>query len=170
MRTQNNVKRNVCKKISEESLRKKSNNFSINFFSSKDSTKETLKGHSLFKNMKRNLYTKKSFKRQFPAKKSEEKPLRKIVLKRNLFPKMKKHLQQQNCKQSWQETKKIRTGEISGKNALLNFNFHSWQLFLIEISFGWTFWEEILLQILFARGFSDFGWLRSLFRYIWVEC
>lgn len=140
------------------------------FFSSKDSTKETLKGHSLFKNMKRNLYTKKSFKRQFPAKKSEEKPLRKIVLKRNLFPKMKKHLQQQNCKQSWQETKKIRTGEISGKNALLNFNFHSWQLFLIEISFGWAFWVEILLQILFARGFSDFGWLRFLFRYIWVEC
>ena len=62
--------------------------------------------------------------------------------------------------------KKIRTGEISGKNALLNFNFHSWQLFLIEISFGWTFWVEILLQILFARGFSDFGWLRSLFRYL----
>ena len=68
MRTQNNVKRNLCKKNSEESLPKKSNNFSIIFFSSKDSTKETLKGHSLFKNMKRNLYQ-KIFQETVPCQK-----------------------------------------------------------------------------------------------------
>lgn len=38
------------------------------FFSSKDSTKETLKGHSLFKNMKRNLYQ-KIFQETVPCQK-----------------------------------------------------------------------------------------------------
>ena len=40
------------------------------------------------------------------------------------------------------------------------------KLFLVEISFGWTFWVEMPLQILFGRGFFEFGWLRSFFRYL----
>ena len=40
------------------------------------------------------------------------------------------------------------------------------KLFLVEISFGWTFWVEMHLQILFGRDFFEFGWLRSLFRYL----
>ena len=103
MRTQNNVKRNLCKKNSEESLPKKSNTFSIIFFRQKTLPRKLWRD-ILCSKIWREISTKKSFKRQFPAKKSEEKPLWKIVLKRNIFPKMKKHLQQQNCKQSWQET------------------------------------------------------------------
>ena len=77
MRTQNNVKRNLCKKNSEESLPKKSNNFSIIFFfvkrlyqgnsegtfsvqkyEEKSLPKNLSRDSSLPKNLKKNLYEK----------------------------------------------------------------------------------------------------------------
>ena len=39
-------------------------------------------------------------------------------------------------------------------------------MLLVEIFFGWTFWVEMPPEILFGRGFFEFGWLRSLFRYL----
>ena len=168
----NNVKRrNLCKKISEEFLPKKSNNFFYQKFSRQKTLPRELWRDILCSKIWREISTKKSFKRLFPAKKSGKKQSTKNSSEEKSLPKNEETSPATKLQTIMtRNIKNIRTGEICGKNALSNFNFDSWELFLIEISFGWTCWVEMLLQILFARGFSNFGWLRSLLRYIWVEC
>lgn len=170
MRNQNNVKRNVCKKISEESLPKKSNNFSINFFFVKRLYQGNSEGtFSVQKYEEKSLYQ-KIFQETVPCQKIWRKTSTKNSSEEKSLPKNEETSPATKLQTIMTRNKKNQNWWNQRKKCLLNFNFHSWQLFLIEISFGWAFWVEILLQILFARGFSDFGWLRSLFRYIWVEC
>ena len=157
----NHIKRNLDEKQvwRENSSPKMVQTISLPKIISKNSTKETLKTHSLpKKNIRRTISTKASLKRHFPTKQIEETSLRKQHLKRNLYQKEWRNISTKKSEKRniTSNMARIGTDKTWWTNAFflnfINFDFCSFSCRKQLDFLGWWFLLDLFSVKIFLDG------------------